>query len=757
MPAVRDISWNATTAATGTTINIAMPAFAQNDLLLAIICADTGAGVWTSAGWTHVTGSPSSNTAQLVCMWKIAGASEADPTFTSTVSESYNGAIVSIRDVNTTTPFGSTPIISFTTQASAAKFNMQTVTTNVANSLLIYASANSAAGQPSFLEGPSYGLLGADGLAEGLGIGWGFKATAGVTSANVGVSNSAAGAGVKMVLQIVPPSGGATIIPTYCAADASFYIDPLAGTSAFNGNTAMAATADTGFGTSLGGFVAADAGVTAVTDVGINSFHSAARLTSITGSKNLSAAELVVVAANRTNFTGKNILCHVGPSTEGQLQRFSAIASGRGIWFGMRSGAATNFKIWQVYGAELGSLRHQPIVINSSAVNTKVTTGTLDPATVLAFGFWVSGTGVTTTVWDFASLWMVDTVTIAGGNAAEPINIPGIVASAATGKERRSVVLQGANQMIAYQPIQIGDAGTNPTYMILDSTAIEFPTQYNAASKAVQYNSIDNAVGLSYNAGSTDTIKHTNSIISSKSRYTWGFNAASSTAATYDFSGLAVIGAGTITLKAGITLSEVTFQGCSEFSSAGATLTGCVFKGQIGTASAISVSSPANMALITGGTVSGNSRGIKITTAGTYTFSGIQFATNTFDVDNASGGAVIINATNGSNVSTFTNSAGGSVTINNSKTLTLTGLIPNSEVRIYSRDGGGNSDVELGGIENCSATFAYNYNFGANPTVNIVVLKNDYQYYAINNYTLGATDASLPIQQIPDRQYSNPA
>lgn len=757
MPAVRDISWNATALATGTTLSISLPAYAQNDLLLAIIVADTTGGTWTSTGWTHVTGSPSVNTAQLVAMWKIAGASESTPTFTATIAESYNGAVISIRDVNTTNPFGATPIINFATQAAAAKYNMQSITTNVNNALVIYAAANSGVGQPSLIEGPVYGMLGADGLAESLGIGWGFKATAGATSSSVGVSNTATGAGVKLALQIAPPLTGATVIPAYCAADASFYIDPIAGITAFNGNTAIAITGDTGFGTSLGGFTAADAALAAATDVGINSFHSAARVTSITGSTNLSAVELVVVAANRTDFTGKNILCHVGPSTEGQLQRFSSVASGRGIWMGMRSGAASNYKIWQVYGAENGILRHQPVVINSSAVNTKATNGTLAPGTVLAFGFWVSGTGVVTTIWDFVSLWMIDTVTIAGGNAAEPLNIAGIVANSATGKERRSVILQGSNQMIAYQPIQIGDGGTSPTYLFLDAAAIEFPRQYNAATAEVAYNSIDNYAGITYYAGASDTIKHTNSIISSKSRYKWGVHASSNTSASYDFSGLAIIGAGTITLKAGITFTEVTFQDCTEFASAGATLTNCVFKGQTNTASAISVASTADMALITGGSVTGNSRGIKITAAGTYTFSGIQFSTNTFDVDNASGGAVIINATNGCNVSTFTNSTGTSTVINNSKTLTLTGLISTSEVRIYNRNGAGDSQTELTGVESSGTTFAYNYSYVPSTLVNIVVFHASYQYYALNGYTLGASDASLPIQQITDRQYLNPA
>lgn len=754
MPAIRGVSWNYTTSTTGTSITIPLPEYAQNDLLLAIIVADTGTGSWSSAGWTLVPGAPLTSTAQMVMLYRIAGAAESTPTFTSTFAETYNGCIISIQDVNTTNPFGNPAVTNFMAQAATAKFSMQTVTTNVNNSLLIYAFGGSTIGVPSFLEGPVFGLLGADGSAESLGVGWGFQPTAGTTPNNVVCSTVQSSAGVKAVLQIAPPATGATVIPPYCASDSSFYIDPINGVSAFNGNGAIGATADTNFGTSLGGRTAADATVASASDVGINSFHSAARVTSITGSQNLSGVELVVAAGNRTNFTGKNILVHVGPSTEGQLQRFSSVASGGGIWMGMRSGTATNYKIWQVYGSELGSLRHQPVVINSAAGNTKASAGTLNAASVLAFGFWVVGTGVSTTIWDFASLWMLDTTVIAGGNAANPVGIKGIVSAAATGKERKSCVIQGANQCLIYQPIQFGNGGANPIYLDLDSTAIEFPRQYNPSTAEVTYNSIDDACGIIYYAGPSDTIKHRNSIVSSASKYKWGFHPSSSTAASYNFSGLSVIGAGQITLKAGIPLTNVTFSKCSEILAAGAIFTNCSIKQSTGTA-AITVSSPSELSAITGGSIENNNRGIKITAAGTYTLNGVKFSGNTYDIENASTGQVIINCINGANASSVINTAGGTTTINNPVTLTLTGIASGSEVRIYSRDGSGNSNIELAGSENVTTgTFEYTYNYSPGVMVNIVVIHVEYHYYAINGYTLGANNASIPVQQIKDRQYS---
>jgi hypothetical protein len=75
-----------------------MPEAVSGDLLLAVFMADTGTATWTSSGWTHVTGSPSTNTSQLVAMWRIAGGSEpATYTFTASVAESFNGAIISFE------------------------------------------------------------------------------------------------------------------------------------------------------------------------------------------------------------------------------------------------------------------------------------------------------------------------------------------------------------------------------------------------------------------------------------------------------------------------------------------------------------------------------------------------------------------------------------------------------------------------------------------------------------------------------------
>lgn len=773
MPAIRDQSWNATSVATGTTLVLPVPAYEVGDLLLSVFMADTGTATWSGSAppsgsnWTHVTGSPTTNTCQLVCMWKYAVTSEpVSYTFTASVSESYNGAMISIRDVHPSTPFGATPVINFATQAAAAKFAMQQITTNTANSLVLYASANSGTGVPSLLEGPVYGLVGADGLAESIGIGWGFKQTAGLTANNVTVSNVATGAGVKLALQIAPPAAGASIIPTYVSADSSLYLNPLNGTTAYNGDTAMSATADTNYGTSIGGLTTGDATVSAVTDVGINSFHSTARLTSASGVTTPGGAELVFATANRPNLSGKNVLVHIGPSTEGQLQRFSSIASGRGIWFGMRSAVGNN-KVYQVYGVEKGSTRHVPVVINSSATTTKHTAGTLDATAVQSVAFWVSSQGVGTTAWDFASLWALDTTTVCGGNATEPVAVDGIYKAVSLGKERKSVILQGSSQLLCLQPIQFGNGGTDKTYLDLDSTAIEFPRQYNAATKDVTYHSIDNVAGLTYFAGATDTIKHTNAVVSSASDYHWRIHASSSSSATYNFSGLSLIGAGDVQLRAVTTFQEMSFTNCTTITQNSAVITNCSFTG-----SYLSLNNPSNLSN-SSFVSSGTGHAIVITVAGTYNFTGNTFSgyggtpgdnltPNSGSTDaaiyNLSGGLVTLNLSGGDNPS-IRNGAGATTDIVASASVTLTGLVAGTEVRAYTGTDPATS-VEIAGIEstvtvdpNDATKTIFSFNQSSSGLAGYIQIFNvNYQPVRLP-ITYSGSDVSIPVQQITDRNY----
>jgi len=134
------------------------------------------------------------------------------------------------------------------------------------------------------------------------------------------------------------------------------------------------------------------------------------------------------------------------------------------------------------------------------------------------------------------------------------------------------------------------------------------------------------------------------------------------------------------------------------------------------------------------------------------TYDNLQFSGNDYDILWLGTGTLTIQATNGSNPTTYYAPNGGTVSIQNAVTLTLTGLVSGSEVRIYDH-GTGN---ERAGVENSGETFEFTYNYSANDYVDIVVHNIHYVYLRIENVLLGNTPSTIPIQQRYDRWYDNP-
>lgn len=87
--------------------------------------------------------------------------------------------------------------------------------------------------------------------------------------------------------------------------------------------------------------------------------------------------------------------------------------------------------------------------------------------------------------------------------------------------------------------------------------------------------------------------------------------------------------------------------------------------------------------------------------------------------------------------------------------ITLTGLIPGSEVRAYAGDDPSTA-VEVGGTESTGgSTFTFNHSV-AGQTGHIVILAMGYQPIYLP-YTYLSSDASILIQPVIDRNYNNPA
>ena len=105
--------------------------------------------------------------------------------------------------------------------------------------------------------------------------------------------------------------------------------------------------------------------------------------------------------------------------------------------------------------------------------------------------------------------------------------------------------------------------------------------------------------------------------------------------------------------------------------------------------------------------------------------------------------------TNGSNASITSTPNGGTVNIVNPAELSISPLIPNTEVRVYEAG----TEIEIGGVEDSGTSFSLNVQASS---VDVVVHNIDYNYIRINSLDMSAGNVSLPISQIFDRDYRNP-
>lgn len=733
--------------------------------MLAFAIYDAGAAVWgtTIANWNHWFTLANGTSTSVVAFWRYAASSaDADITITHTsTADTLTASVVSVRDAYQGYTAGAgAPAYATTTQAASTRFAMPTVVTPENNCLLLhFLGTTASAGGVHFVENGAHELIVIDGAAEGMGLGWSFQKTAGTSAANIYACSNTTGVGIKSVITIRPPAGGAQAIPPFCVSDASIYLNPNGGTAAWDSCTQMAATADTNFGTSLGGKTANDATVAAVVDIGVNSYHSMMGLTNAATANQVSGAE-VVMNAGRYNVGNRNILAHFRHPTPAHNQRLTALSTGRGVWMGMRSGAtAGNNKIWQVHGADVPITAGyiQPVVVNAANTDTVHTAGTLSNSDVRGYGFWTAGIGVLTNQTCIGPMWAMDTLVMAGGTASEPITVPDIVAVAATGKERISSALQGANQMLCLQMIQFGDGGTNDLALDLNTAAIEFPSKKNYAKKRVNYNGIDNAVGFIFYPGDGQTIDMRSAVFSSPSKFTWKFHASSSATAAVQTAGAQVIGGGDVQFCANLPIDQMAFTDCLTITQNSAVVTDSSFTNcTITSATLGDMDNIANCSFVSGGTghaiVVGGSAGTVTLTGNTITgYASSNGSTgNEAIYVNIASGTVTLNISGGSTPSIRT--AGATVIVNNSVSVTLSAQVSlvGAEVRIYDLDNSpaGSFGTELSGVESHNAA-TYVYSGAVANAIMIQIMQAGYVEFT-QQYTMPSANAVLGITLQPE-------
>ena len=216
-------------------------------------------------------------------------------------------------------------------------------------------------------------------------------------------------------------------------------------------------------------------------------------------------------------------------------------------------------------------------------------------------------------------------------------------------------------------------------------------------------------------------------------------------------------------------LTGRTFRRCDLVIQGGSTLDGCTFSDP---SSAVGILAD-DIGLISNTSFESDGTGyaIELTTdhaGNSYVFDGNTFSeyasangsTGNEAIFNDSGGHVIINLTNTDSVPSYRNGTSATTAINLTVSLTLTGIVSASEVRIQTARGSAPSGAELYHLENTTGAdvvWPYNYSdFGAGYKIDVIIHNVYYDYYRIDDLDLPANNASIPIQQTVDRWYSNP-
>jgi hypothetical protein len=140
-----------------------------------------------------------------------------------------------------------------------------------------------------------------------------------------------------------------------------------------------------------------------------------------------------------------------------------------------------------------------------------------------------------------------------------------------------------------------------------------------------------------------------------------------------------------------------------------------------------------------------------------YTYDGLLFSGNTYDVYNSSGSAIVINKTNGSNPTTY---SGSGVTFSASFNHIITGLELNTEVTYVTAG----TSTELYHVENASVSdgdgkYKTTYSHGGGASVDVLIHHINFKPDISNiiGITLPNAEATVKVQMFEDPDYYNPA
>lgn len=765
-------------AAKATTLVFAatdFPEHAVDDhLVIGVTCeAEAAVTLTATAGWTQIgstIGSGTTANGLFSAMFYKKCASTAETcTITLSVTNASHGHAFLIKDADPTTFLDGTPSAVFTVSTTAASFTTPSITTTADDSLLLYyigidststtpTMAHSAPGPVHFIDSSDNGgnnVTAGSKTMAGACAGWYIQRTPGATPTTEWNPSMAASRAV-FVVGIRNKAGG--VIPPYI--DDSVVIGKKvmdghwwsSGTTRNNENFKATPLSVTSFITHLGTLTGTFDAAAQVADSHLNPYSNAVSSTPATSATALTGFE-VQMPTTAIDMSSGWLVGAVMEASPKNANWGTGDIKGGGLFIGV--GSTSNYRMFQVLSRDNLVNTEGRAVFSVQVNQTQTMSGqSATPPTLTAINrLWVLNRGNRATLAQYhCDYHIINKIIAAGGTDAAPVDAEGLYN---IGKFLRLKLIpkQGAGGLMAMVPLQIG--GGDAVNFQIDAGALQFPRIYNRTKREINYHGADNAIGISYAGKLGDTIKHTNSVVTSASPYYWEINAAATADCVWDFSGLVIVNA-LVTLRPVTTFSEMSFSQCATINLTGSTVDGCSFSN-----SRVVATSPAHAALVTNSAFIKKAgvvrHAMEITgTAADITLSGLTFsgyaATNGSTGSeaifvNIATGTVNITISGGSTPSIRT--AGATVNVISGATVTFTGLPTGCDVVILTA---GTSTILQQVDAHPSTSYAWGYQ--GTPTIDVGFLKPGYVPLYIRNLALAASDSSIPVSLTADRNYA---
>ena len=747
--------------ASGATQTTRLSSHTTNDLLvIAMQWANNGGTVslTTGSGWVNALEATSPGT--LSIWYKVAGASETEPTFTCTSSGDRCAVCLTIKDAPTISPIDVTASTSETKNLGATTYKgaLSSVTTTTDDALcLLFTSANNAYYTAQVANTIPHLMTGIS--AESMTVSSLTYPVLGTQDALTFYVSRAASITHLFVQIIIKNATGGGVrgqLDTSALPSALVTTWSDGGTNADISNAGTALVADLDGDTTTHEALQTSRSKS-ILPYAANSviYWAGYHVLNETSAAETSAA---VDAVETLDLSNSLIAATINGSG---FEGWKPYATG-GQYIGLANtslAGATYFKVAASDTKAKTATSSIPVVFNSGSSDGRFVDGTNDLSDVN--DVFLGGNKDSTSSFVCGPIHKLNTLILIGGNTVKPTNCSDLVLFAPN-MGLNTVLAQNNlsdGQYFILQSLQIGN-GSKQTNWQSNNQSIEFPGAYSEAELNIAARIPKSGLSFTIYASSSDTIAPTNTTINFGDYHTATIHASSSTSATYNFSGCTWINPGSPTLKTGISYSGLTITGGEEIQHDASTtidqsstpvLNGVTVDNvAAGETAAVTVTSEAQFAnVVTGATFTNNTNAPAILITGNQSHTGSGWADPGLTV---SGNTVDIEYTG---TTDFSIQSATSLTVNNSSTGTLTIVTPVVSLTVTSSVAASDIKIFNTGTQTIEAqSTGTSASTSTSGTYDITVQKPGYLPQRQTGITLGASSVPVNITLVPDPVYN---